>query len=370
MFRVGFLVNPFAGMGGAVGLKGTDDRIDEAIRRGAVPQAQERAAAALSLLRGSDLHFLTCSGAMGENSLIISGFDHYSVVYESPARSTAEDTRNACREFLRLGTDTILFCGGDGTARNVFDMAGRTVPMLGIPAGVKMYSGVFAVNPAAAAEVMRQMPGIPLRDAEVMDVDEEAYRRGELKTRLYGYARTPYLPEMVTGSKHVFEEQDEERAKEEIGRFIGEVMEGTPGTLTILGPGTTTGRIAGFFGIEKTLLGFDAVREGRIVARDLDENALLSLINGAGDVRLVISPIGAQGFVLGHGTQVVSPAVIRKIGIKKIIVVASPYKLSQTPTLFVDTGDPDLDREFPDSIPVISGYRIAQRKRIAHPGIR
>jgi predicted polyphosphate/ATP-dependent NAD kinase len=366
MFHIGFLVNPFAGMGGAVGLKGTDDRIDEAVRRGAVPRAQERAVAALSLLRGSDLHFLTCSGAMGENALNLSGINQYSVVYESPARSTAVDTRNACREFLEQGTDLILFCGGDGTARDVFDLAGRKVPMLGIPAGVKMYSGVFAVNPAAAAGVLREMPEVPLRDAEVMDVDEEAYRRGDLKTRLYGYARTPYLPEKVAGSKQVFEEQDEERAKEEIARFIGEVMAGTPGTLTILGPGTTTGRIASYFGIEKTLLGFDAVREGKITARDLDEQGLLTLLNGTRDVRLVISPIGAQGFVLGHGTQAVSPAVIRQIGIKNIIVVASPYKLSQTPTLFVDTGDPELDREFPESIPVISGYRIAQRKRIAH----
>jgi predicted polyphosphate/ATP-dependent NAD kinase len=356
-------------MGGAVGLKGTDDRIDEAIRRGAVPRAQERAVAALSLLRGSDLHFSTCSGAMGEDALNLSGISQYSVVYESPARSTAEDTRNACREFLNHGTGIILFCGGDGTARDVFDLAGRKVPMLGIPAGVKMYSGVFAVNPAAAAGVLKKMPDVPLRDAEVMDVDEDAYRKGELKTRLYGYARTPYLPEKVAGSKQVFEEQDEERAKEEIARFIGEVMEGTPGTLTILGPGTTTGRIAGILGMEKTLLGFDAFREGKMIARDLDEDGLLTLIDGAGDVRLVISPIGAQGFVIGHGTQVVSPVVIRKIGLKNIIIVASPYKLSQTPTLFIDTGDPELDREFPDSIPVISGYRIAQRKRIAHPGM-
>jgi predicted polyphosphate/ATP-dependent NAD kinase len=369
MFRVGFLVNPFAGMGGTVGLKGTDDQIDEAIRRGAVPRAQERAVVALSLLRDSDIHFLTCSGAMGENALILSGISQYSVVYRSPAISTAEDTRNASREFMNKGTDIILFCGGDGTARNVFDQAGRTVPMLGIPAGVKMYSGVFAVNPAAVAVVLKKMPEVPFRDAEVMDVDEEAYRRGELKTRLYGYARTPYLPEMVSGSKQVYEEQDEERAKEEIARFIGEVMTGTPGTLTILGPGTTTGRIAGFFGIEKTLLGFDAIREGKVIARDLDEKGILMLIGNAREVRLVISPIGAQGFIIGHGTQVISPAVIRKIGIRNIIVVASPYKLSQTPTLFVDTGDPGLDREFPDFIAVISGYRIAQRKRIVHTGM-
>lgn len=369
MVRIGFLVNPFAGMGGAVGLKGTDDRIDEAIRRGAVPQAQERAVTTLSMLRSSDLQFFTCSGAMGEDALKISGINQYSVVYESPARSTSDDTRNACREFMNRGVDLILFCGGDGTARDIFGQVGRNVPILGIPAGVKMYSGVFAVNPAAAALVLRTIAEVPIRDSEVMDVDEEAYRKGELKTRLSGYARTPYLPGKIAGSKHVFEEQDEERAKEEIARFIGEVMAGTPGTLYILGPGTTTGHIAAFSGVEKTLLGFDAVREGKIISRDLNEQGMLALVSGAGHVRLVISPIGAQGFILGHGTQVATPAVIRKIGMKNIIVVATPYKLSQTPVLFVDTGDPELDRAFGNSVQVISGYRIAQRKRIAHPEI-
>jgi predicted polyphosphate/ATP-dependent NAD kinase len=366
MFRIGFLVNPFAGMGGSVGLKGTDGQIEEAIRRGAVPHASERAVEALKSLRDLELEFLTCSGAMGGNVLKRTMITRYSVVYESPVQSTAEDTRNACREFLSRGVDLVLFCGGDGTARDVFSVTSHNVPILGIPAGVKMYSGVFTVNPVATSRMLRIIADIPVRDAEVMDIDEEAYRKGELKARLAGYARTPYLPSHVTGGKKVFEEEDEERAKVEIARFMREVISGTPGILYILGPGTTTGCIVARMGGKKTLLGFDAVRGGTVIASDLDEQELLALLARSDHARLVISPIGAQGFILGHGTQVVSPVVLRKIGIQNIILVATPTKLSETPVLYVDTGDPGLDQEFGDSMQVISGYRIAQRKRLVH----
>jgi len=367
MRRIGFLVNPYAGMGGAVGLKGTDGLLNEAKKRGAVPRSPELALAALRPLKESDIHFLTCSGTMGEDELQEAGIPRYSVEYRAPGTTTAADTRNACSIFLELEADMIIFCGGDGTARDVYDSVGSRVPLLGIPAGVKMYSGVFAITPPAAAEILKGGGKIAIRDAEVVDVDENAYRHGVLRTTLYGYAKTPYIPEMVAGTKQVFEQPDEERAKAEIAQFITEVIDGTPGVLTILGPGTTTEKIAEVLGIKKTLLGFDAIRGRELVAEDLNEKGILTLIKDEKKLRLVISIIGAQGFVLGRGTQQISAAVIRKIGIANIIVVATPYKLSRTPLLYIDTGDPTLNGAFGDHIQVISGYRIAQRKRLFQP---
>jgi predicted polyphosphate/ATP-dependent NAD kinase len=363
MRRIGFIVNPVAGMGGSVGLKGTDGMVAEAIRRGAEPHAADRAAITLSSLKPeTGLLFLTCSGFMGEETLKKTGVQNYIVRYRAPGTSAAEDTKRAAKAFLREGVDLILFCGGDGTARDVFDAVGRDVPILGIPAGVKMYSGVFAVDPATAAGIVAGEQPVVLRDAELLDVDEEAYRAGELRTRLYGIARVPAIPGRVQAAKQVFEEADEERAKEEIARFIAELMQ--PDTLYILGAGTTTEAIAEKIGVKKTLLGVDAVKNGRLVATDADERMLLGLIEKEKDVRIIVSPIGAQGFVFGRGNQQLSAGVIRRLGIQNIIIVATPHKLRETPVLYIDTGDPTLNESFGGSVQVVSGYRIAQRKKV------
>jgi predicted polyphosphate/ATP-dependent NAD kinase len=325
----------------------------------------------MDLLKDAPLRYITCSGPMGEDVLTGAGISSFRVVYQTPSGTTALDTREACREFLRNGVDLVLFCGGDGTARDLYDVVSDTIPLLGIPAGVKMYSAVFAVNPAAAAAILRSgaVSSFHVRDAEVMDVDEEAYRHGELKATLYGYAKSPYLPGLVQGAKQVFEDQDEELAKAGIGQFIAEVIRGTPEVLYIIGPGSTTGAIARALGVEKTLLGFDAIQDGRLVGSDLNEEGMLPLLAGAGQARLVISIIGAQGSVLGRGTQQVSPRVLRKIGIGNVIVIATPHKLAETPLLFVDTGDQELDAAFGEYLSVISGYHIAQRKKIGYGSV-
>lgn len=367
MKTIGFLVNPIAGMGGAVGLKGTDGQVMEAIRRGAVPKSGERARETLAQLKEAPVRFLTCSGPMGENILRETGVTRYRTVYDTPDVTSAEDTRNACRVFRDAGVNLILFCGGDGTARDIYDIVTDTVPLLGIPAGVKMYSSVFAVNPEAAAKILlayAESPVLHIRDAEVMDIDEDEYRKGNLQSSLCGYAKSPYLPGLVQGAKQVYEEQDDELAKDGIGRFIAELVRATPDILYIIGPGSTTRAITDQLGVQKTVLGFDAVLDGKLVASDMNEQDMLPLLSEGRRVRLVISIIGAQGSVLGRGTQQVSPRVIRKIGVENIIVVATPHKLSGTPVLFLDTGDPELDTAFGSHLSVISGYHIAQRKPI------
>ena len=365
MRRIGFLVNPIAGMGGAVGLAGTDGQVGEALRRGAVPRSADRAVEALSALRGQDIEWYTCSAPMGEDVLAAAGIDRYTPLYRPAVPTGAADTKAACRAFLAAGVDLIVFCGGDGTARDVFDAVGRSVPILGIPAGVKMYSAVFAVNPPAAADLIRRVGEIPCRDSEVMDVDEEAYRSGRLAARLYGYACVPFIPERTQGGKQVFEQQDEERAKNDIAAFIAEIM--LPDTLYVVGAGSTTARIMERLGLAPTLLGVDAVRNGEVLARDADERTLLALLDEYPRAKIIVSPIGAQGFVLGRGNQQISPAVIRRVGLSSLIVVATPGKLAATPVLYVDSGDPALDRELGDSLQVVSGYRMAQRKRVVHP---
>jgi len=363
---VGFLVNPVAGMGGAVGLKGTDGQAAEALRRGAVPHAADRAVQALSQISSDDISWYTCAAPMGEDILAAAGIDRYTVLHWPAIPTGAADTKAACRAFLDAGVDLVVFCGGDGTARDVFDAVGREVPVLGIPAGVKMYSAVFAVNPAAAADLIRRAGEVACRDSEVMDVDEEAYRSGRLAARLYGYACVPYIPERTQGGKQVFEQQDEERAKNDIAAFIAEIM--LPETLYIIGAGSTTARIMERLDLTPTLLGVDAVRNGEVIARDADEKTLLALLDEYPRAKIVASPIGAQGFVLGRGNQQISPAVLRRAGLSNLIVVATPGKLAATPVLYVDTGDAALDREIGETLLVVSGYRMAQRKRVVHPG--
>jgi predicted polyphosphate/ATP-dependent NAD kinase len=359
---IGFLINPVAGMGGPVGFKGTDGRAEEARLRGAKPMARGRAKITLWHLKNrADITFLTCSGEMGADLLAETGLDAR-VLYEYRGASSAKDTRDAVRQFIQNGAELILFCGGDGTARDVFDVTRNEIPILGIPAGVKMYSAVFAIDPETAAELVYGDGEIVISEREVVDVDEGAYRAGILHTRLYGYARVPTRAGKIQVSKQVFEEADEERAKDEIARFIHEVMH--PDTLYILGAGTTTGSIAAKVGVEKTLLGVDVVKNGKLVAQDVDEKTLRVLVERERDVRIIISPIGAQGFIFGRGNQQISGPIIRKAGIRHVIVVASPHKLRETPTLYLDTGDQDLNREFGDSVQVVSGYRIAQRKKI------
>jgi predicted polyphosphate/ATP-dependent NAD kinase len=366
MKKIGFLINPIAGMGGAVGLKGTDGKLKEATARGAVPQAKNRAEVTLNALKNDkNLIFLTPSGDMGEDALKEADLEPVQVISYPGKESTAEDTKIAAQRFLEEGVDLILFCGGDGTARDIFDIVGRNVPVLGIPAGVKMYSGVFAINPLIAAEIVTHFEIRSIRDSEVMDVDEDAYRSGELKTRLHGIARVPSLAGKIQFSKQVYEDGDEERVKKEIARFIHEIM--IPGVLYILGAGTTTESIARGIGVNKTLLGVDAIKDRKLVAADLDEKTLWSLLREGQEAKILLSPIGAQGFILGRGNQQISPRIVKRVGIYNIIVVATPHKLRETPMLYLDSGDPELDKNFGDSVQVISGYRIAQRRKILQP---
>jgi predicted polyphosphate/ATP-dependent NAD kinase len=360
--RIGFLVNPIAGMGGPVGLKGTDGLAEKAIAMGARPRAMERARACLDLLskERDAILFFTASGSMGESCLEECGLD-YKVVYSALPVTSSRDTIRTCQAFLDEGVDLILFCGGDGTARDVAGIAGST-PILAIPAGVKMHSGVFAASPQAAADlVIRFLNGeLNLRDTEIVDVDEELYRAGILQTKLYALAKTPYLPVLVAERKRIYSSDQEDEFKDQIALFASEFMR--DGSAYIIGAGTTTSRIADILGLEKTLLGVDVVKDGRLMITDASEQDLLELLDRETRVMIIISPIGAQGFILGRGNQQLSAEVIRRVGIDKLIIISTPHKLAEIPYLLVDTGDEDLDESLAGMRQVVTGYRIAQMK--------
>ncbi|OPY49640.1 MAG: ATP-NAD kinase [Methanosaeta sp. PtaU1.Bin060] len=363
-FKIGFLVNPIAGMGGSVGLKGTDSLAEEAAARGARPEAGERARACLKQLMpaAASLLFLTAGGKMGEQALEEFPL-RLSVLHSAREPSNAEDTRAACLAFLKEGVDLILFCGGDGTARDVASVAGD-VPVLGIPAGVKMHSGVFAISPEAAAELalLFLQGGLKTRVTEIVDVDEELYRSGELQTRLYATARTPYKPALVQEKKRIYSSSSEEEFKDEIALFAGEFMR--DGSAYILGAGTTTAKIAEHLGIEKTLLGVDLIQDGKLVHKDASEKDLLEILDRANKAMIIVSPIGAQGFILGRGSQQISSSVLRRVGPENLIIVSTPHKLAELPHLLVYTGDPELDRALSGRRRVVTGYRMAQLKDV------
>lgn len=372
VFRIGFVVNPIAGMGGRVGLKGTDGVLDKAIKLGAEPVSPLRAADLLieffSRYKSDDVKWVTCSGDMGENCFKKAGFKDYTVVYHPSEVTAANDTKNACKRFLEENVDLIVFCGGDGTARDVFSVVDKKIPILGVPCGVKMHSGVFAVNVSAAARMIHEfVKGSPsIGDVEILDLDEERYRSGEWNIKLFGVAKGVVEPTYVQVGKSVFESVSDDVVRDELAEHIDDEMQDDSNFLYLMGSGGTIDYIADKIGLENTLLGLDAVYKKKTIASDLNEKKILKLLKKYQKVKLVLSPIGAQGFILGRGNLQLSPSVIRKIGLDNIIVISTPAKLLSTPVLRIDTGDKNLDLDFQkkEFMMVVIGYRLSRVVKI------
>jgi predicted polyphosphate/ATP-dependent NAD kinase len=369
---IGFLVNPIAGMGGRVGLKGTDGVVKEAVALGAEPIAPVKAREMLERIDktiSDQIQWLTCSEAMGEDVLKTAGHRNYEVIYEPGRETSGEDTERAVQAFLENGAELIIFCGGDGTARDVCGVVGTGTPILGIPSGVKMHSGVFGITPSKTAELLSDYVEnrLTLTEVEIMDLDEEKYREGEWSVRLYATAMTPYESTLIQASKMMFTEATEDAIKEEIAEYLAERITEQKETLFLLGPGSTVDFVARELKLDKTLLGIDAVIGGEVVGRDINEKSILELLEKHENCRLVVSPIGAQGFVLGRGNLQLSPEVIRRIGRRNITIISTPAKLQRTPKLRFDTGDEALDSEMAGRgyISVVVGYRLSRLVEVA-----
>lgn len=358
---LGLIVNPVAGMGGSVGLKGTDgaDVVREAWRRGARPAAEERARVALArfAVAATPSHVLTGSGKMGEDVARAAGLDHEVVHRSTSSATTSADTRAAAAMMAARPVDLLLFVGGDGTARDLLAAVSGRVPLLGVPAGVKMHSAVFGTTPGHAGQLaalyLAGSPAARLRDAEVMDLDEAAFCGDRLSARLHGYARTPYARNLCQNAKAgslAGSDASLDAAAERVAARM------RPGCLYILGPGTTTRRVADALGLASTLLGVDAVVDGEAVGLDLDEQELLGAMEGR-ETWIVVGVLGGQGSLFGRGNQQISADVIRRVGRDRIIVISSSEKLIalETASLHVDTGDAEVDATLAGYIRVETG---------------
>lgn len=360
--RIGLVVNPYAGLGGRVGLKGSDGTavVEKALALGAVPEAPPRAQAALAELSdlASQFDLLTYAGHMGEEEAMACGLKPILVGEAQREISTAADTEEAVRKLEAAGIDILLFAGGDGTARNVLNALQGDIPVIGIPAGVKMHSPVYANNPASAGKlaalfVLGQASDV--RDVEVMDIDEEAFRDGRVSAKLYGYLTVPYVPLMLQGLK-------KSAGSSEATALMGiaqDIVEGmAPGVLYVIGPGTTTRPIAELLGLTKTLLGVDLVRDKELVARDVNEQELLKVVPSS-PTKIIVTPIGGQGFIFGRGNQQISHRVLRYVKREDILVVATREKLASIEgrPLLVDTGNRDMDLRLAGFQRILTGYR-------------
>jgi len=370
-FRLGLIINPLAGVGGSVALKGSDGEevARQALALGAVPRAQERTRAALTLLQGLDLEVLTWAGDMGGDLARELGFATRILGQAEHLPSTAADTCAAAQALLAANVDLLLFAGGDGTARNICETLGDRIPVLGIPAGVKIHSGVYALTPQAAGQLVAMLVRgelVSITEQEVRDLDEDAFRAGRVRARFYGEMRVPsehrYLQHVKNGSNR----EDEALVLDDIAADFMEQME--PDVLYLMGSGSTVAAIMAALGLDNTLLGVDAVLNGEVIAADCTAQQLLELSRGR-DVRIVITLIGGQGHIIGRGNQQLSAELLRQVGFEHLHVVATRTKLNALDgrPLIIDSGDPELDREWSGLVQIHTGYRDAVLYRIAVP---
>lgn len=369
-FKLGFLINPIAGIGGRVALKGSDGQLEEALSRGAKPLANHRAALTLEVLKPyiNTIEIYTVNGVMGADCAIESGFNTH-IVYHNQThgieKTTIQDTRNAITALIEQQVDIIVFAGGDGTARDICQIISQQssqIPVLGIPAGCKIHSGVYAITPKAAGHVIELMLTnqlVSLMSADVMDIDEELFRQGAVKAKRYGEMVIPselrYIQAVKAGGK-----ESDELVLQDISADIIDKMDDE---LFIIGSGSTTEFLMEELGLTNTLLGVDVVQNHTLLASDTTEQQLWEMLQQYSckphqPCKLVITLIGGQGHLFGRGNQQLSPRIIRFIGKENIYVIATKSKLLalQDKPLVVDTGDNLLDQSFEGFIPVITGY--------------
>ena len=365
---VGLVVNAVAGLGGRVGLKGTDgsDVVARALALGAEAMAPIRAAEALAALRSTwpGLHVLprliTGNGSLGHLASLAAGYPAVTVGGPVSEPTAGADTRRLAAALAAETVDLLLFVGGDGTARDVLEAVDHSVVTIGVPAGVKIQSAVFATSPAAAGQLAATyLASGARRDAEreVLDLDEQAYRRGEIAPRLHGYLRVP-LGRLMQARKAPSPRSD----AVVMAAITADVVEGlVQGHLYVLGPGTTVRSVAKALGLPKTLAGVDVVRITEVGPKlecpDAGAQQILDAVS-AGSASIVVTPIGGQGFLFGRGNQPISPDIIRIAGRENILVLATPAKLAALGgrPLLVDTGDHGLDVDLAGHQTVVTGY--------------
>lgn len=363
-FKLGLIVNPYAGIGGALALKGSDGEEirREALKQGAVKKANDKTRLALTEIL-SNMHqvqVFTASGEMGEDVSRSLGLETTVVYTCQHSQTEAVDTVDAAKALLDESVDLMLFAGGDGTARNIFDVITDKITALGIPAGCKIHSGVYAITPKFAGRVVNMLITgelVSLQEAEVKDIDEALFRQGRVQARYYGQMKVPaelqYVQAVKMGGK-----ESEELVLADIAAHVIEDMQDNPETLYVMGSGSTVAAIMSEIGLQNTLLGVDVVCDQQLIHSDVTANNLLEIVQSH-PAKLVVTLIGGQGHIFGRGNQQLSPDVINAVGRENIILVATKSKLEALNgrALISDTGDADLDFKLAGPIAVVTGFR-------------
>lgn len=369
-FRLGLLINPLAGLGGSVALKGSDGVAEQALALGAEPKAHLRMAKALEVILAykDQIEIITASGAMGEQLAKDMGFK-VRVVYQAPAHTQASDTQAVVSALRSEQLDLLVFAGGDGTARDVFSVIDDTMPVLGVPAGVKIHSGVYGITPHAAGMVVKLLLDgelVSLMHADVMDIDEVAFREGAVRAKRYGEMLVPAEPRYVQAVKMGGKEVDELV----LADIAADVIENMEDERFVMGSGSTVAAVMEALYVDNTLLGVDVIQNKQLLQADVNAAQLLDLTQDQ-PTKLVITLIGGQGHILGRGNQQLSPALIRRIGKENIIILATKTKLKalEGRPLIVDSGDPELDAALGGYYKITTGYHDYVMYQVANPDL-
>ena len=373
MVRLGLLVNPDAGLGGRLGLKGSDGQAEIARKMGAQDRSGPRMRLMLehfrNITRGENLEidWFVSEGRMGTHWMP-QDLSPIFTIHSSSDVTHADDTNQAVKCMIESEVDLILYAGGDGTTRDVVSALSKygkpNLPIIGVPTGVKMHSGCFASSPKAAAEVLSAWlnQDLLLSSTEVLDLDEELYRQGKWVVRLYAEAITPASPRWMQGSKMRVEASGEEEVIEGLSDHIRDTLLDED-MMIIWGSGGTLREIGSNLGFELNTLGIDISKGNSVVASDLNEQEIIHYLQThTGEVTLLLSPMGGQGFLIGRGNLQLSPEVLRIVGADRVLGIVTPAKMLTLRTLRVETGDPEMDEEFSRKkyLKVLQGYRTTR----------
>lgn len=389
--RIGVIVNPDAGLGGRLAMKGSDGMAEIARAKGAEDRAGPRMKEALEHLNSiielspiswNQVNWFLPKGRMGDSWVPekMKNLGKWNNICLTPESTSANDTIQVVHSLIEEKVELILYAGGDGTTRDIIgaleDIDSASTPILGVPAGVKMHSGSFGASPRSAAEALAAWYSgdLLIAQTEVMDLDETLYREGEWVVKMYAEAMSPGSPRWMQGSKQRIERISENEIIEALADHLGEVIEDNPETLVIWGSGGTLRTIGESIGFSITVLGIDITIGSKKIGTDLDEKQLIESIEKHKEkfkenarILTLLSPMGGQGFLIGRGNLQLSPTVIRSIGIDNILAIVTPAKLATLNSLRIDTGDPDLDLEFQEKkyMKALQGYRTTRLIRIS-----
>lgn len=361
MFKLGLIINPLAGIGGSVALKGSDgaETVREAFARGAVKKSADRTEVALQQLLPykENIQIVTASDEMGQTTAEQLGFNCELIYSPANAETTPEDTHKLASKLKEYGVDLILFAGGDGTARDVCSIVADSFPVLGIPAGCKIHSGVYAITPKAAGEtIVHMLQGdlVDIKTHDVRDIDEDAFRNNVVKAKLYGEMRVPqagqFLQAVKQGGVEVEELVIQDIAADIVNNMLDDVV-------YFIGSGKTTLAIMDELSLDNTLLGVDAILNNELIQSDLTAQDIESL-SDQHKSKIVVSVIGGQGHIFGRGNQQFTPAIINKVGRDNILIISTKTKLTGLDgrPLIADTGDTNTDQLLSGYLEVITGY--------------